>query len=213
MVGEVYRLHNPRKIFEFLDDYEGRLFRREIRSIRLRGGQRIGVWIYLYTRPVSAAAVIRGGDYMAFKRGSRNAVRVGRISTRADLAKAFSIRMRVFVEEQGVPREIELDRDDERAIHFLATASGKAIGTARLVMRRGSVKIGRMAVLKSYRREGVGRKLLRRAVLAAKKLGARKIYLHAQVSVIGFYERSGFRCVGPVFDEAGIPHRKMVLEI
>ena len=139
-------------------------------------------------------------------------IRVTKISARADLAKAFAIRMRVFVEEQRVPKEIELDRDDKRAIHFLATVSGQAIGTARVVMRRGCAKIGRMAVLKSRRRQGVGTKLLRRTVTTARKLGARKIYLHAQVPVIRFYERTGFRCVGPVFDEAGIPHRKMILE-
>jgi predicted GNAT family N-acyltransferase len=67
-----------------------------------------------------------------------------------------------------------------------------------------------MAVLKSYRRRGVGKRLLQRAITEARKLGAAKIYLHAQVPVIGFYERLGFRCVGPVFEEAAIPHRKMV---
>jgi predicted GNAT family N-acyltransferase len=126
-------------------------------------------------------------------------------------AQAFAIRMRVFVREQGVPEEVELDHDDRRALHLLASVSGKAVGTARIVMRRGNAKIGRMAVLKSYRLQGVGAKLLRRAVATAKKIGARKIYLHAQVAVIGFYEKLGFRSVGPVFDEAGIAHRKMVL--
>jgi predicted GNAT family N-acyltransferase len=53
--------------------------------------------------------------------------------------------------------------------------------------------------------------LLRRAIAAARRLGAKTIYLHAQVAVIGFYDRLGFRAVGPVFDEAGIPHRKMIL--
>jgi predicted GNAT family N-acyltransferase len=119
--------------------------------------------------------------------------------------------MRVFVKEQGVPQEIELDRDDDRAIHFLATVSGKAVGTARLVMRGGNAKIGRMAVLRSYRRKGAGGKLLKAAVRAAVQLGARTIYLHAQVAVIGFYEALGFHGIGPVFDEAGIAHRKMIL--
>jgi len=90
--------------------------------------------------------------------------------------------------------------------------SGKhAVGTARVVMRRKSAKIGRMAVLKSYRQRGVGKKLLRRAIALAHRHNAHKIYLHAQVPVIGFYETMGFRCAGPVFDEAGIPHRKMIL--
>jgi predicted GNAT family N-acyltransferase len=119
--------------------------------------------------------------------------------------------MRVFVKEQGVPAEIELDRDDEQAFHFLASDTGKPIGTARVVTRRGNAKIGRMAVVKRNRYRGVGAKLLKQAVRLAKTKGARKIFLHAQVSVIGFYAKAGFRCVGPVFSEAGIPHRKMVL--
>jgi len=126
-------------------------------------------------------------------------------------ARAFGIRMRVFVSEQGVPRDIELDDDDQHAIHFLATSSGRAVGTARLVMRGKKAKVGRMAVLKKYRRKGIGAALLTRVIAAAKRRGARIIFLHAQITVIEFYEKMGFRCVGPVFDEAGIAHRTMVL--
>jgi len=128
------------------------------------------------------------------------------------MAQAFAIRMRVFVREQGVPAEIELDSNDKRAIHFLAYIGPRAVGTARIVEQHGSAKIGRMAVLRSYRGRGVGKKLLQRAIKAAKKHGAKKIYLHAQVAVIGFYESMGFRCVGGVFEEAGIPHRKVILK-
>ncbi len=139
-------------------------------------------------------------------------VHIRRVISRNEIAKAFAIRMRVFVKEQSVPQEIELDADDKRAIHFLACIGSRAVGTARVVRQHGSAKIGRMAVLKSYRGRGVGKKLLQRATETAKKRGARKIYLHAQVPVIGFYESMGFRCVGPVFDEAGISHRKMILK-
>jgi predicted GNAT family N-acyltransferase len=138
-------------------------------------------------------------------------IQVKQISYDEAKAQAFAIRMRVFVREQGVPANIELDRDDRHALHFLAFVSDKPVGTARIVLRRGNAKIGRMAVLKSYRRKGMGAKLLKRAVAAANKLGARTIYLNAQVPVIGFYEKFGFRCVGPVFNEAGIAHRKMML--
>lgn len=138
-------------------------------------------------------------------------LRVRRIRSQKQMAEAFAIRMRVFVREQGVPREIELDRDDDRAIHFLALVGGMPVGTARVVWHRRSAKIGRMAVLKRLRRRGVGKKLLQHALATARKTGAKNIYLHAQVPVIGFYESMGFRCVGPVFDEAGIPHRKMIL--
>jgi len=136
-------------------------------------------------------------------------VRVRRVSSKKELAQAFAIRMCVFVREQGVPAEIELDRDDGKAIHFLALISGKAVGTARVVLRRGRAKIGRMAVLKSYRGMGVGSKLLKRAIETAKRKRAGRIYLHAQESAVGFYEAAGFHAVGPIFDEAAIPHRKM----
>jgi predicted GNAT family N-acyltransferase len=110
-----------------------------------------------------------------------------------------------------VPEELELDDDDKRAFHFLAFAAGKAVGTARVVIRHGNAKIGRMAVLRSYRGRGIGTSLLKRAIAMAKQQNAKTVYLHAQVSVIGFYQALNFRCVGPVFNEAGIRHRKMVL--
>jgi predicted GNAT family N-acyltransferase len=138
-------------------------------------------------------------------------LQVKQISSDEAKARAFAIRMRVFVREQQVPAEIELDHDDARAIHFLASVAGKAIGTARIVMHGSRAKIGRMAVLKKYRGQGVGKRLLLRAVAKAKQLGARTTYLNAQVPVIGFYEQLGFRAVGRVFDEAGIAHRKMIL--
>jgi len=139
-------------------------------------------------------------------------LQVKQISSDEAKARAFGIRMRVFVSEQGVPRDIELDDDDQHAIHFLATSSGRAVGTARLVMRGKKAKVGRMAVLKKYRRKGIGAAVLTRVIAAAKHRGARIIFLHAQMTVIEFYEKMGFRCVGPVFDEAGIAHRQMVLK-
>ncbi len=142
----------------------------------------------------------------------KTTIHVKRVSSKKEMVQAYDIRMRVFVQEQGVPAEIELDRDDKCAIHFLALASAKPAGTVRLVMRRGAAKIGRMAVLKTFRRKGAGKTLLKHVIATAKKLQSEKIYLHAQVAVIGFYEKQNFRCVGPIFDEAGIPHRKMVLE-
>lgn len=140
----------------------------------------------------------------------KTTVRVRRIESRKQLTKAYRIRARVFVNEQGVPKEIELDQDDKRAVHFLAIATGKAVGTARVVLRHGNAKIGRMAVLKSFRRRGIGTKLLKRALAFAKRHRAEQIYLHAQVQAISFYEAMGFRCVGRAFNEAGIPHRKML---
>jgi predicted GNAT family N-acyltransferase len=137
--------------------------------------------------------------------------RVRTVVSEKQFKRAFAIRLRVFVREQGVPEEIELDRDDRRAVHLLAAIRGKPVGTARIVIKNGRAKVGRMAVLKRYRGQGVGKALLKRAIESARKPGVKIIYLHAQVPVVGFYEKMGFRCVGRVFSEAGIPHRKMVL--
>jgi predicted GNAT family N-acyltransferase len=130
---------------------------------------------------------------------------------------AYSIRKRVFVEEQGVPEEMELDEFDLNARHALAYADSECIGTARLVTLSGSVgsigRIGRMAVLPKYRCQGVGRRLLEALLKAAQSQDIKQVGLHAQVSVIPFYEQFGFIAQGDVFDEAGIPHRDMILRI
>lgn len=137
---------------------------------------------------------------------------IRKVASRRELKKAFSIRLRVFVREQGVPREIELDEDDARAIHVLAKVDDATVGTARVVMRGGGAKIGRMAVLRRYRGKGIGKQLLKRAVTLAKRNCPEVIFLHAQVPVVGFYQKMSFRCVGRSFTEAGIPHRKMILD-
>ena len=119
-----------------------------------------------------------------------------------------AVRVAVFVEEQGVGRETELDGEDDGCRHFLAEdESGKPVGTARLLP---TGQIGRMAVLAEWRRRGVGAQLLQRAAAAARQDG-RPVFLHAQAHAVPFYERNGFEVVGAAFEEAGISHRKMVL--
>jgi predicted GNAT family N-acyltransferase len=132
------------------------------------------------------------------------------IESPADLARAYSIRRRVFIEEQHVPEEIELDADDARAFHALATVGNDAIGCGRMLDHGdGEVKIGRMAVVPQFRGTGVGRDILRFLMKSARTRGLRKAILHAQISAEGFYLKEGFTPVGGVFDEAGIAHRKM----
>ncbi len=84
------------------------------------------------------------------------------------------------------------------------------MGTARLVLEGENAKIGRMAVLRRFRNKGIGRILLKRVLAYSKKYKVKLVFLNAQVLVIGFYEKMGFRCVGNRFMEAGIPHRRMV---
>ena len=130
---------------------------------------------------------------------------------------AYSIRKCVCVEEQGVPEEMELDEFDLNARHALAYADSECIGTARLITLSGSVgsigRIGRMAVLPRYRGQGVGKQLLETLLKVSHSQGIKQIELHAQVTVIPFYEQFGFIAQGDIYDEAGIPHRDMILRI
>ena len=132
--------------------------------------------------------------------------------TPADRDAAMAIRVAVFVDEQNVPPESEPDEFDENALHLLAenAASGEPVGTARVVDKgNGVAKIGRVAVHKSARGRGVGRALMVCALEHASRAGHAVAALDAQVQVIPFYERLGFVAEGPVFDDAGIPHRRM----
>ena len=132
------------------------------------------------------------------------------IESPADMQRAYAIRRRVFIEEQNVPEEIELDADDEHAYHALAILDGVAIGCGRMLEHGDSeVKIGRMAVLREFRKTGVGAHILRFLIDRARARGLRKAILHAQLTAEGFYLKEGFNPVGGVFDEAGIAHRKM----
>jgi predicted GNAT family N-acyltransferase len=137
-------------------------------------------------------------------------IKVIAIETPADMERAWAIRRRVFIEEQQVPEEIEMDADDARAFHALAILDGVAVGCGRMVEHgSGEMKIGRMAVLRELRKTGVGEKILRFLIDRARTRGFRKAILHAQLTAEGFYLKEGFRPVGGVFDEAGIAHRKM----
>ena len=116
------------------------------------------------------------------------------------------IRDEVFVEEQGVPPELEHDDQDATAIHVLAFADGTPVGTGRITPEG---KIGRMAVLAAYRGRGAGRLILDELVALAERKALSQVYCFAQCHAVPFYERQGFAAEGPVFLEAGIEHRRM----
>jgi len=117
------------------------------------------------------------------------------------------IRRAVFIEEQGVPEDLEWDIDDTGAVHLLALDdAGRAIGCARLLP---DGHIGRMAVLPDWRGRGVGRALLDAVTLEAQTRGHRSLHLSAQIHAAGFYARAGFVAVGDEYEEAGIPHVAM----
>jgi len=121
-------------------------------------------------------------------------------------AEASRIRLIVFVEEQRVPREIEMDEKDAVCVHALAYAQGRVVGTGRLLP---DGHVGRMAVLKESRFLGVGGAILERLVEEARRRGLKQVVLSAQTHAIGFYRRHGFSEAGEVFEEAGIPHQEM----
>jgi len=144
-----------------------------------------------------------------------NATEPTRISVRrarwdADQAMLKHIRSQVFVEEQGIDPAIEWDGQDADCTHVLAydghDIKRDAVGTGRL-SRTG--KIGRMAVFKEHRGQGIGGRILVALMDEARADGLHSVYLHAQTHAQAFYQRFGFIAEGEEFLEAGIPHRKM----
>ena len=119
---------------------------------------------------------------------------------------AGPIRTNVFVREQGVPEELEWDENDPASLHCVVYEGGEAIATGRLLP---DGHIGRMAVLPSWRRSGVGGQILERLVALARERGDRVVRLHAQQYVETFYRSHRFITEGEPFMEAGIPHVAM----
>jgi predicted GNAT family N-acyltransferase len=136
--------------------------------------------------------------------------RIIEIEFASDLMRdAFELRYEVFVDEQGVPRELEVDEFDPCATHLVAIRDDQVVGTLRMLDHDGAAKIGRLAVRAAARRTGVGARLMDRAAAIASERGFAEIVLHAQVAVAGFYRRLGYVAEGDRFDEAGIPHIAM----
>jgi predicted GNAT family N-acyltransferase len=127
--------------------------------------------------------------------------------THADFGKIFVLRYKIFTVEQGFSEDIEIDEHDDTAVHLIADAGSRAMGTLRLFKNKGDIILGRMAVEKEARATGLGRKLVRRAIIEARKMGGKFIIAHAQVQALGFYMKLGFVPFGDEFDEDGTPHR------
>jgi predicted GNAT family N-acyltransferase len=128
-----------------------------------------------------------------------------------DRVQIQRIRRAVFIEEQRIAEQDEWDALDPVVTHVLAFAGGDsakrdAVGTGRL---EPTGKIGRVAVLPQYRGTGTGVAMMQRLMDLAAERGFTDVYLHAQVTAAGFYERLGFRADGPEFEEVGIPHQRM----
>jgi len=140
-------------------------------------------------------------------------IKVVEITERPQMDQAWTIRRLVFIEEQHVPEEIEMDEDDAHAFHALALDGSTPVGCGRMVVHDGYVKIGRMAVLRERREKGIGRRILTFLMEQARRQGFRRAVLHAQLTAEGFYLKNGYIPDGDVFEEAGIEHRRMYCEL
>ena len=140
---------------------------------------------------------------------------IRRIDPDESLDDALSVRRAVFVDEQGVPEDREIDGKDGGATHFVAYDGRKPIAVARLreynedSKASDTAKVERVAVLEERRGAGVGRALMNTVEETAISAGYVEIVLHAQLPVLDFYSRLGYEPMGEPFEDAGIPHRKM----
>lgn len=128
-----------------------------------------------------------------------------------DRVQIQRVRRTVFIEEQQIAERDEWDELDPVVTHALvfeplASPKRDAVGTGRL---EPTGKIGRVAVLPPFRGTGAGIAVMRCLMDLAAERGFTEVYLNAQLSAAGFYERLGFRADGPEFDEVGIPHQRM----
>ncbi len=121
----------------------------------------------------------------------------------------YGIRHRVFIVEQGVAPEIEIEFE-EAATHYLAELDGRAVGCGRWRATDKGHKVERVAVLGDVRGASVGKILMERILEDLAAIDARRIYLSSQTQAAPFYERLGFRPEGGIYEEAGIPHVLMV---
>ena len=132
------------------------------------------------------------------------------VATPADWPEVAALRTRVFVDEQGVPPEIEQDAEDATAVHVLSRDAGeRVVATGRLLVRGGSAVIGRMAADPAVRGRGHGSAVLAELHRQALLRGVTVVELHAQVTARGFYERAGYTAGGDEYEEAGILHVTM----
>jgi predicted GNAT family N-acyltransferase len=145
---------------------------------------------------------------------------IGLVTLPADREAIFGVRIIVFVEEQAVPPEEELDHFDDSAIHFYVRLEDaghlpeRIVATARVVDKgHGVAKIGRVAVLKEFRGRGIGFALMRYVENHAARVGFTEAMLEAQTHAIPFYKKLGYAAEGGIFLDAGIEHRLMRLPL
>lgn len=129
--------------------------------------------------------------------------------TQGQIRDAHAVRKKVFVEEQKVPIEIELDEHEKSALHFVLYDEGEPVGAGRLRILDGKGKVERICVLPSHRGTGAGKEIMMKIEEHAKELQIDDLILNSQSSAIPFYEKLGYEIISERFIEAGIPHQTM----
>jgi predicted GNAT family N-acyltransferase len=127
-----------------------------------------------------------------------------------ELQEAFEVRRQVFVWEQSISEDLVFDGHDKEALHMVVKDGQKVIGSARVqFLTDNQAKLERMAILKHYRRKGIGREMLLFLDTVWKDKQVQQVIIHAQLEVVPFYKLYGFDELGLPFREAGIKHIKM----
>ncbi|MFB4185081.1 MULTISPECIES: GNAT family N-acetyltransferase [Bacillus amyloliquefaciens group] len=133
--------------------------------------------------------------------------------TEKQLNDAFFVRKEVFVKEQHVPEEEEIDQFEDTSEHIVIYDGGQPVGAGRWRLKDGHGKLERICVMKSHRSLGVGAIIMQALEKAAAAKGAESFILHAQTQAVPFYEKQGYRVTsGEEFLDAGIPHLEMIKE-
>ena len=131
----------------------------------------------------------------------------------AEIFAVIYIRKRVFMDEQNVSVEEELDGRDFDADHYLVESNGKYIGTCRIYYENNEATIGRVAVLKEFRKKGGASIMMKNAIKEVAKKEVKTIHIGAQVQAVAFYEKFGFKVSGDLYLDANIEHYPMVLTL
>lgn len=126
-----------------------------------------------------------------------------------ELADAFDVRRTVFVAEQNVPEEEEIDQHESEAVHFVLYQDGTAAGAGRFRVLDGIGKVERICVLKEYRKTGAGIAVMNEIEEYAKSQGITTLKLNVQTHAIPFYSKLGYETISEEFLDAGIPHKTM----
>ncbi|WP_026571082.1 MULTISPECIES: GNAT family N-acetyltransferase [Sediminibacillus] len=140
-------------------------------------------------------------------------MQVKQVATEAEQKQAYQVRNTVFVEEQNVPAELEIDDLEEKAVHFVGYENEKPVAASRLRFVDSYGKLERICVLKEYRGRSFGSQIIKEMEAAIRENGFQKSKLNAQTHAEEFYKSLGYQTVSGEFMDAGIPHVTMIKEL